>query len=235
MKTNVAFYINSKVCDGVDLSTIFEGNPGIGGTEYTTIVLATLLAKDYNTIIYSDSEIKSLDKSIDNIVALNVVDAIKHFDCHSGGIFIYLPRDLSEMIFEETRNTKFVIWRHLDNLEMTYNKRIGASDKVAANVFLTKHQSYRYAPFRTLLKKSVLIGHFAIPQELEKREGIGTNNVTFIGATKPAQSLDKLISIWKKVVFKIPNAHLYVCGSSSLYNKRDYKNIFGVTNYEKIF
>jgi hypothetical protein len=57
--TNVAFYLPNKNTKNVDCSGIFDGNPGIGGTECAMLLLTCSLGLNYpdlHTIVYVDEE-----------------------------------------------------------------------------------------------------------------------------------------------------------------------------------
>jgi hypothetical protein len=48
--TNIAFYFSNKNIHDVDYSDIFNGNPGIGGSDYALLLVACSLTQNYNNL-----------------------------------------------------------------------------------------------------------------------------------------------------------------------------------------
>ena len=233
---HVGFFVNSDVCFDTDLTNVLDGNPGIGGTEYTTIVLATLLSnRRYSVHLYSKEPLVGINNNIIKSTASNKLEALRVFDHECGGIFIYSPISINELRFHNISRTKVINWFHLNNLEYNFCKELATSNIVAANIFLTEDQYRRYYFSPKLLKKSTIIGHFVnhVPEKQLSDERLKNNNVTFVGYVgKKKAGVDELLLAWSKVVKKVPDARLYICGGSRTYNKKEEIGIHGITEKE---
>lgn len=84
----VAFYINNTNYEVSDFSNPEDGNPGLGGTPYMIVLIATELARRENEIdvtLYTSKEVK-FDNHVTGIYGLGLEDAMHDADMGGGKI-----------------------------------------------------------------------------------------------------------------------------------------------------
>lgn len=230
---NIGFYVHSNRND-FNFNDWLNCNPGVGGTFYLTfsLIIGLLSTRKYKIVLFSNLHFNINDENLVQIFSKNLSDAINLFDNEFGGVFIFSPRNKTDISFLPIKQTKLISWGHC-----LYGKGVvnflSKNDFVFANVFLSKGHSELYSN-RKLLKKSIIIGNFT--QNINKkyfRETNDSKNVCFIGSLYPFKHFDYLLSCWHKVLNKNNDAKLYVIGSSALYNYDFNNNSLIPTSYEK--
>src|SRR5690606_14904194 len=116
---HIAFYVANEKIAGVDCRDILQGNPGIGGSEYAILSIATYLTANYSAWLTVDVFANAIDKLPHG---LNVIQ-VKRFEelpaaldksrteilvlKHSGEV----PREDSLRMFA-THPVRIVMWAH---------------------------------------------------------------------------------------------------------------------------
>lgn len=237
----IALYLDNRLISDIDASRIYEGNPGIGGTEYLILLLSYMLSVRNNGIIVKlymrvrqliptsieCETVKSLNEAIDKssmydyFVLKHDVDNIKNDSIYSNGTL------------------KFIIWCHVFACfwELDYYAR---NPYVYRFVCVGREMLdlYRDHP---IFKKAVYIYNGVNLKDCREQVHMHPflrrrNVITYIGNIVPFKGFHVLAQAWPKILEQVPDAELYVIGNGRLYNSTFQLGRFGIaeSSYENI-
>lgn len=238
MPNHIGFYVDSsEFKDGIDFNKIGLGNPGIGGSWYTTLLLALKIAETSRVhvslfltkhIILSEKIKLNLCNDIFHAVSLASENEID--------LFILNQFSVSENLvkFIDEGNMKCAVWTHIYIDYITANI-ISKSKNIKVNIFVGKQQ-YDYYIDHPVIKKSIVIFNGVSINQKYRQHNDGLT-VTYLGALYYSKYFHVLAKVWKEVVKKVPNAKLNVIGSGNIYNKNTRLGSMGVASeeYENLF
>jgi Glycosyltransferase len=245
---HIAFYVANEKIAGVDCRDILQGNPGIGGSEYAILSIATYLTANYSAWLTVDVFANAIDKLPHG---LNVTQ-VKRFEelpaaldksrteilvlKHSGEV----PREDSLRMFA-THPVRIVMWAHnfMTRKELAY---YAAHRSVSRIVTVSREQLDLYRDHCAFRKSVAIYNGFnlAAAQQptpplipFKDRQPV----VTYIGSLIPAKGFHVLAKAWPDVVHAIPAARLHVIGSGQLYDRNCKLGKLGVAeeSYERMF
>ena len=240
MKLNIAIYIDNSGIYKRDITLISSGNPGMGGTEYLTFLLAYELAKlkfvnvelllasnQVGVEIFGDSYriVGTLSKALSDGSLSSDYLIINHNN------FI-TEKDISPLIKHYKHKT--IVWSR-NYLSEEISKVISENSYIVKNVFVGK-QMYDYHRHYKAIKKSTYIFHaYKYPVEESINAKPIHGNITYIGSLVKAKSFHVLADQWKDIVDMFPHAELNVIGSGKTYNQSKKLGKFGIAepHYEK--
>lgn len=239
----IVFFLQNKTLDGADFTKICNGNPGVGGSEYMIVLIATLLSQRDNGI--SVRLLTEKDGLFPQVLEYEIVgdiaSAIHRADC-DGTFDYFIFKHNREAIEHDLLHAKskmeFIPWCH-NFASHTQLKYYANNNSVASIVNVGREQMDLYRD-NLAFKKSVYIFNCVDIQCL-KRYDIATNpfagrphNVTYIGSIIPAKGLHWLAEAWEEVLRQVPDAQLYIIGSGKLYSRNAVLGPFGIAekNYE---
>ena len=223
----VAFYLeNGEVAD-VDLRYPEKGNPGIGGSEYQTVMIANELSKRYGKLIEVSilaADICRLPASCRARHAATFQEAAEQaahdcidiliFGSESGGA---LAERISSL--ESHPTVKGIAWVH-SFLSANEWDLLERSRSIAAVVNMGREQLdfYRDHP---LFYKSTVIYNSVVPAAFEHSIPAMTTSsrVVYLGSLVQGKGFDMLAQVWRKIVAQVPHAELHVVGSGRLYGR----------------
>ena len=240
---NIAIYIDNRNIRDVDCFDLTKGNPGIGGTEYSILLLAQIIKlykREIRVTLLAEKAAKlpCVDKTvlIDGLDKVASVSAKEQIDI----LIISSRREgkiLPEYFFEqiESKKIKTIIWGH-NYYYSNYCERIADCEAIKANVFVGRQQYDRYIDHR-IIDKSTYIYNMYPMVEKRKRTSAGSHAVTYIGSLVPEKGFQILAAIWKKILNQVPDAELYVIGSGKLYSRNARLGKYGIAeeNFEAQF
>ncbi|MDB0015850.1 glycosyltransferase [Amylibacter sp.] len=216
------FLLLSPSVDGKDFSDA-RVNPGVGGTEYLVVLLATLFAKtfpDVDVVIFTKYQFR-YDNSIQNLSVIR----------------IHCLSDISKTYAENgkwvlTVNVAWTLYR-CDNIAM-FKKLILWSHHpsdwrariLAKSSFLTISTGfYQYCSNLGVHSNHLLFPNIFLRKHLDvkvhKSRRNEAFNVMYLGALIPAKGFHHLLQQWAHVCDAIPNAKLHVIGGSNLYGNTE--------------
>lgn len=158
MKT-VAFFLENAGHPFLDYSNVELGNPGVGGSEYMIVLVATLLAKrnnGINVVLYTDRKSNFheclLVKYIDSLAS-----AIEDADLCKVDFIVFKAIDVvnSDYLRKTRAFTKLIPWFH-NFATIKELKWISQNDVVYRAVTVGKHQLLKYLDHKAY-KKSCYI------------------------------------------------------------------------------
>ena len=237
----IGIYIDFGNKENLDLSSLRDGNPGIGGTEYQMVSLPFFFAY-YNrsnytfNVYFKGKENLIFDCSLNVLKVLSIRQAVKCAIKDRCDLFIYNGGELeiTEIISEETsRSTtplRCIAWVHVF-LPDSYKQKLYESDFVKHVVCLSQEHFLQLAD-HPLLKKLSFIYYGFDPESVFSLEEEHNSLVCFLGNLVPFKGFHLLAEIWKDVLKEIPSAKLIVIGSANLYDDQKKLGRWGVAEEE---
>lgn len=240
----VAFYLENRALGDVDCSNIILGNPGIGGTQYMILLVATLLNQRDNgidIILYTETDGR-FPQGLNYLVTGNFYDTVTvaNKEDITYLVFRHNASLIKDGILKKIKTrVKLIVWDHVFVCywELDYYAKDTNIFKIV-NVGREMNDLYRDHP---AFNKSCYIYNCIQTANLEKslsrypfhkRDKI----VTYIGSIVPYKGFHILAEAWPKVLEKEPTAQLYVIGSGKLYNKEERMGKYGIAeeSYERV-
>jgi glycosyltransferase involved in cell wall biosynthesis len=218
--TRIVFSISGKSVQ----NKIFKANglnPGVGGTEFVTIILAFALAKereDYEVYLWSEVTLKleKPPKNLKQILTKEVPFPNSKLFNSANTIFICSDGVLQRQKFSNKLiKCKIINWLHHPFLIPFDYKTLKFSAHVSVGVYQYFSNNLWYKPhlhiYNLLNIKlfNLLKYKFFKPNK--------SFRLVFLGALIPAKGFHHVAKAWLEIKKKFPNAHLDVIGSTQTY------------------
>jgi glycosyltransferase involved in cell wall biosynthesis len=218
MKRKILFFVEFNAPIRISWGDLEIGNPGVGGTQYTTLCLAKELSKldQYEVAIACESDL-TLGADVD-VFRLTIDEAVEFAENYSYCL-VYRPTiTFQPTLLQKLSQTRasVIAWAHVGPSQQTL--RILASlNSIKRVVALGERELISWYD-NPVIQKSVLIrnGHH-IPDHPKNVE-TDFNAITYIGSIVPQKGFHLLAEVWPKVVEQHPNLYLNVVGSGNLYS-----------------
>jgi glycosyltransferase involved in cell wall biosynthesis len=214
----VFFYLEFQHEVYFDFANPNIGNPGIGGTEYATISLASELAKnqELQVCIISNYSL-SLDSNLSQILVSNLEEAMM-LPSITNQYLIFRPRIDPEKTFLDALKVtmaKLIAWTHVTP-SPKHLRILADSTKVLGVVALGNRQFLSWLD-NPISRKTVVIQNGQYPAT-RKADSQSSNIITYLGALVPQKGFHVLARAWPHISTKLPNLSLHVIGGGNLYN-----------------
>ena len=237
----VAFYYPNAGIKDVDCRNIEQGNPGIGGTHFAMLQIASLLSDNNNDIdVFLFAQYTEKLPSNLNILKTeyfqDVIDSIINIEIDIIILSKIGARSLTnEMLMNLSRcNVKVIVWGHCF-MTNSFLTTLTKYDNVKCLVTVSKQQLFHLCDHKIFKKSTYIynICNFKNPYDLRPYKS-RKNNVVFVGAINPIKGVHLITNAWNKVLKKFPDAQLYIIGGQ-LYSKNKKMGAFNITDefYEK--
>lgn len=239
----LAFFLENESLTSIDWRYITDGNPGVGGSEYTitlTAYMLTICAKYDITLIVQKKS--NFPPELKISYANNLHEAINF--CHSKKIkylaFKEQPRWIKEKNFKKIpQDVNLIIWCHtfISSSQLNFYSQIPSVKSV---ICVGREQADLYRDHKLFNKIDYIYNGFPIaskkPNEfspITQRENI----VTYIGSIVPFKGFHLLAKAWPMILKEVPNAQLYVIGSGQVYDDSKHLGKYGIAeeSYENVF
>lgn len=221
----IAFYLPNSSISTIDFSNVDRGNPGIGGSEYSVILIASNLCKRhiYDVTVYCDKE-SIFPASLRWQTCKDLVGAIKLGIRHRIDYIVVDGKFLTEEILCRFVKVKFIAWANTFIPEKAQDV-FAKMDNVVRVVNVGKEE-LEQTKGHPIYKKSTYIYNAVPTKILEDFPDIIPNvkrkpNVCYIGSLHAAKGFQYLAMAWPAVLKEIPKAQLYVIGSGKLYGRNN--------------
>lgn len=200
-------------------------NPGIGGTEFTSIRFAFFLAEhmsDRQVCLVSNNPKFSIESNLKNLSLISVESISEFFEQYvidKAGIVVISPKhtlaQVKQKYLDQSRS-KIIAWsRH------PYDTGYPLSDiSFAACVCVGEYQYYSN---KSILSPRWFIPHlFLLPPHISKNAIYPENKqdeirVVYLGALVEAKGFHFIAEQWKKLKYIYPSIKLHVIGSAEIY------------------
>lgn len=218
----IAFYLPNAHISSIDFTNIDKGNPGVGGSEYSVILVASNLCKlHYDVIVYCDSE-SVFPVALKWQKCSDLVGAIKSCICQHIDYLIVDGKLLTEDILCRFSNVRFIAWANTF-IPIKYQNVFAKMDNVVSVVNVGKEEM-ELTKGHPIYRKSTYIYNAVPTRILDDFPNLIPNikrepNVCYIGSLHAAKGFQYLAKAWPEVLKAIPEAHLYVIGSGKLYGR----------------
>lgn len=244
----IAIYLNNAIYNaGEDYTHIEDGNPGIGGAEYQTLLLANLLHRRSNNIevrlyankaaIFNDSlEVKNVSTTEEAIIDANI-NGFERFVCDAK----FINRSKTDSLGLEKGKLKIIPWLHnfvtSDRLEELFS-----IPSVGRIIAVSEEQLDIFRDDVSFKKTDYIFN--CVPtykEQISKAKQIANcdrkHNLVFIGSLTPYKNFHILAELWPNIKKRVPDAQLYVIGSSNLYDKIEKLGPYQIAeeSYERVF
>ena len=242
MKVKVAFYIPNRGFFQRNLENVFMGNPGIGGSEYSAILIASSLSLDSNfdVTLFCDFE-GHFPYMLKNKACGCLEKALEYAEKDDFDFIVVDTKFFDEALLVRYRRVNFIAWANCF-IDSALQSLFAKFPNVVKIVNVGRHQ-------RELLKDTCIDGKStyifnAVPTSfLEKFDSSITpiserkHNVVYIGSLHRAKGFHVLAKAWPEIIKEVPDAQLFVIGSGHLYGGNSKLGRWGVAQeeYEKEF
>lgn len=239
----IGIYIDNSAFREVNCSELSSGNPGIGGTEYSILLLTQEYKKAYpKSELYLFVSSESILPKVDKIVMVNNFNNLPYYsDKYKVNVLVvsavYKGQPLGDQFFKlmDKSTINVIVWGHNYYLNDFCN-RLTRHKCVKANVFVGRQQYDRYID-HAIIHKSTYIYNMYPTVKTELRKNNDGKTVTYIGSIIPTKGFHLLANAWKDILKVIPNAQLHVIGSGKLYDRNSKLGVHGIAeaSYEESF
>ena len=210
----VVLFIDNHSMGDVDISSIYGGNPGIGGTQFEMFLLAKLMidrSKDLDFVLALTNPQKGF--SGDKVVVLKEFDDIFSY-CNENKVDVLIMRENKKFdLINTLESTKVIFWVH-NYISYDLVREIGKSSNIKRVIFVSKQHYDFYMEYNLNKKASYVFNALAFPEKIEKIEN-KENIVVFTGNIVPIKRLHLVTKIWPYIKKKVPDATLYVIGTGA--------------------
>lgn len=243
----ISFYLPNKNFANVDCSHPELGNPGIGGTEYMVVSVAYYLEKLYpesHEYVVLANHTDRLPSSVKAVRVEGLADVPRVMKERQIDLLVlkYALSSMKELSKESGLQVNVVFWTHnfVKRQELTL---LACEQKVKAIVCVGTEQLQFYRDHRAYRKSVVIFNGYPI-NFFKQHEMMSVcpfkqrgNEVTYMGNLVDYKGFHLLAQAWKSIVAKVPDAHLNVIGSGTLYSRDSKIGRWGYADeqYEQMF
>lgn len=223
--------------NGLNLSCPDMGNPGIGGTQFSFLMLQKYLTSiNVMPIVYhfSNNKLPALKlerkiKNFDSVINMALNDHIDILIAQNGQ-----SKQWYQKLMES--DLKCIIWAH-NYLNYEEVELIHKIENVKHIVFVSRQEYDRYIDHDIIKKSTFIYNMFNSKNEQYYRNEDTFANVTYTGSLVPAKGFHILAKAWKSVLKEVPNAQLTIIGSGRLYDRHIKLGNYGIAeeDYENKF
>ncbi|MEN8446887.1 MAG: glycosyltransferase family 4 protein [Cyanobacteria bacterium J06555_13] len=223
-KMRIGFYIQNKGYPDADVRFPERGNPGIGGTQFTTVSLAYYLKKYYSDrleIVLLVNAGGLFPEGLDICCADDVVDALAKSEQENCDIFVFKSCPGDHGIYKALENSTVKSIARSNNFPGVPGlRRISESPQIKSHVCVG-HEQLDVLRDHAVFKKSTVIFDLFNSSNFKPAPDIvkTSDTVVFLGSIIPPKGFHKLAEAWPKVLKHKPDAKLIVIGSGKLYNR----------------
>lgn len=238
----IGFYLSNDNIASVDFCNYEQGNPGVGGSEFSAIVIAANLSirnNDLDIVLYCNKKGIFPDK-LKYVVCGNLQNAIKIANNDNINYFVIDEKVISHSVLNNYVGVMdFVLWAN-NPLKISDVDFYASCKKVKKIINVGKEQMDLWIDHRVYKKFCFIYNSMCFDNEINTNSLIKSargHNVVYIGNLVFNKGFHFLAKSWKKVLDKCPDAQLYVIGSGRLYNRDAEMGPLGIASprYEKMW
>lgn len=242
---HISFFLDNLGIQSIDCSNVLAGNPGIGGTEWLILTIATLLNRRENglTVTLFTTEQGILPEDLNNEVVTNLDEAMTM--ASKQGISDIIVKHLAQNVIDDSfqsipKGLAVTIWSHIfvSYWELDY---YAEKDGIKNIIFVGKETADLYRDHKAFKKINYIYNCVNVDDFCSIASKKPFNNrshvVTYMGSLVPFKGFHLLAKAWPEIVKAVPDAELYVIGNGKLYNKDAHLGQFGLaaSDYEELF
>ena len=241
-KIKVGFYCQNQGYPNVDIRFPEQGNPGMGGAQFSEIAtvyyLNQFFSEQLQVVLFAQIT-DFLPSSLEIYPVDNLVDAAEQSKRKQCDILVFsllvfsAHPDICDRL--EKLNIKAII-RSDDWFNIEERNLIANCSQIKCNVCFSQEQLDHYRDHQ-IFEKSTRIFHLLYAENYAPKNNIlkQGNTVVFLGNLIPIKGFHILARVWPLILRKKPDAKLVVIGSGKLYDRNQKLGKWGIAeeNYEK--
>ncbi|WP_066425182.1 glycosyltransferase family 4 protein [Anabaena sp. 4-3] len=232
-KIKVGFYVYNKHYPNVDLRFPEQGNPGIGGSEFTELATAYYLNKLYSEkieVLVIANIIDLLPPSLNVYHADNIVDAAEKSERQGCDIFVFRTVLWTEELYQKLGQLNIkAIARSTNYFNIHALNQITDCSKIKGHVCTGQEQLDILRDHKLFNKSIRIFDPFNIEHFVPKHEILKQGNtVVFIGSLVFSKGFHVLARVWSDIIKEKPEAKLIVIGSGKLYDRNQKLGKWGI-------
>ncbi|MEE9369572.1 MAG: glycosyltransferase family 4 protein [Pontiella sp.] len=243
----VGFFLDAENMGAKDCREIFEGNPGVGGSEYEVILISALLtlrhAEQFEITVFTNGKLLLPDILQKNAVYFNGADELEILCGKQGIDILVLDARRSSAYYQafDTARVMLIPWAEcfMSTRQLYRYARAGNIPRIVCvgreeldlyrdhPAFNKSTYIYNAVPILDSVKK------LAVSHPFAQRK----NEVAYMGSLIPDKGFHCLALVWKDIVKEFPDAVLHVIGSGKLYSQDARLGRYGIADsaYEDSF
>ncbi|EDX70599.1 glycosyl transferase, group 1 family protein [Coleofasciculus chthonoplastes PCC 7420] len=232
-KIKVGFHLENKGHPQVDLRIPEKGNPGIGGTQFTTLATAYYLNQlypDQLEILLLANHLELFPPSLSVCHAESLVDAAIKSEKEGCDIFIFKSAGGGDQIYDQLRKLKIkAVARSNNTPDRSKLNQIADCSQIKAHVCVGHEQLDLLRDHRVFPKSTRIFNPFNVEYFKPKTDIVKSGNtVVFVGNIIYSKGFHHLARVWKKIIQAKSDAKLVVIGSGQLYDRNQLLGKWGV-------
>ena len=225
----IGIFIKNQNILSVDSNALYEGNPGIGGSEYQMIMLANCMQKELgdNFVCFCNKSIIGI-----NIVLVNDELGLEPLcrQYHIKKLIVKLDTKIYD--YNRLKDIKIIFWCH-NFISWHQYKRLCGINNLYRCVMVSKEQYKMSVVYRKIFNKCTYIWN-CFPNSLTTDNNyiasLHNDYVVFVGSVVYNKHLHLLMDVWPKVLKKIPSAVLLIIGSQCVYDINSKRGNYGISD-----
>lgn len=217
----------------LNLKNCLIENPGIGGTHFCQITLASILSQDVSIEMNMFTfENLNLPDGINQIIVDNEQQALNEFMAQNFELLIFVANNPDTAFYESIDRLQIpaVAWVH-NFIHYKTIRLLSKTTYIKRAVFVGRqhYDSYIDDPIRN---KATYIYNIVPNQQDYCRILTNEKIVTYAGFLGKVKGFHILAKNWKYILKKVPDAQLYILGSGKLYDRTQRYGPYGLADYE---
>jgi glycosyltransferase involved in cell wall biosynthesis len=234
-KIKVAFHIKNDTYPEVDLRFPELGNPGVGGTQFTTLAVAYYLQKYFSERIEPiilANHVHLLPKKLEALKICSLLDAARIASEQRVDIFVFKSQEANHEIYSLVNQLKLKsVARSNNTPDQIALDVISNCEFIRCHVCVGQEQLDFLRDHKVISKSTRIFHPFNpnafIPNKVNPKT---KNSVVFLGSLIPAKGFHRLARIWPQIIHKYPQAKLTVIGSANLYDRKSKLGLWGIAD-----
>lgn len=224
----------------LDLRYPENGNQGIGGTEFTFLMLMRYLKINYpdmEIITYHNNKNNILPEGVISKIIIDDLNLIKQVKEDLIDIFIFRSNKNNEWYKKiNDNNIRSIVWAH-NYVKSSELNVIAKANAIKRLVFVGKQQYDTYIDHDVINKSIYIYNMFNCSVKEYNRKKNLSKTVTYTGSLVYTKGFHILAKEWKKILKEVPDAKLNIIGSGKLYDRNSKLGKYNVADekYEDMF
>jgi glycosyltransferase involved in cell wall biosynthesis len=219
----VGFHLNNGRHPNVDLRCPEKGNPGIGGTEFTTLATAYYLKQFHSDKVEPVLLAECTDLLPENLsycAVDSLVNAVQKASEQKLDIFVFRSQNGNNDVYRAIeRHQVSAIARSNNTPDHAGLNQIAESAFIKRHVCVGQEQLDILRDHKIILKSTRIFHPFNPVSFIPDPDRIKDPNlVVYLGSITAAKGFHHLAKAWPEVLQQHPSAQLTVIGSGKLYN-----------------
>jgi len=235
--SKICFFVNTNNLAHIDLSNPQLGNPGIGGSEYMSFIVAYYLAQK-NAVTMYVTKAGTYPVNISYVLVSDIKSAISLMVNNNENIVIIRESEIKNVYKElEKLTQKVVIWGH-NYSDYKLLDKCAKLASIVRYVCVSREQYEQLRDENVFSKCCYIYNYIPLTQQAAPNvDKVKKNIVCYLGSVVEPKSFHVLAKYWKKIKNRVPDAELHIIGSGQLYNRTQRMGALGIADaeYEETF